>query len=194
MVLKLVQLGLGGWGRSWAEEVVRKDPDIELVAWVDLDAASRATAIAELDLPPERVFGSLAEVPRSLGAQAALVVVPLAAHAAATRACLEAGLHVLVEKPFTETLAEAAELVALAEAGQRKLMVSQNYRWFPAPAWRGSWWRSRRSGRPWAATSTSTSCSTRATATSSWPNRCSATWRSTTSTPCASSLTTSRSR
>ncbi|MFL5334361.1 MAG: Gfo/Idh/MocA family protein [Geminicoccaceae bacterium] len=133
MALKLVQLGLGGWGRSWVQEVVREVPDIEPVAWVDVDATSREIATAELGLPPERVFGSLQDVPERLGAEAALVVVPLAAHATATRAALEAELHVLVEKPFTETLAEAAELVALADARGRKLMVNQNYRWFPAP-------------------------------------------------------------
>ena len=58
---------------------------------------------------------------------------PLAAHAAATRAALELGLHVLVEKPFTQIFGEAVELVAFAAARDRKLMVSQNYRWFPAP-------------------------------------------------------------
>src|SRR3954451_12154958 len=133
MALKFVQLGLGGWGRSWVQEVVREVPDVEPVAWVDVDGASREIAMAELGLPPDRVFGSLQDVPERLGAEAALVVVPLAAHAAATRAALEAGLHVLVEKPFTETLAEAAELVVLADARGRKLMVNQNYRWFPAP-------------------------------------------------------------
>ena len=48
------------------------------------------------------------------GADAALAVVPLAVHGQATREALAAGLHVLVEKPFTDDLAEAAALVALA--------------------------------------------------------------------------------
>jgi predicted dehydrogenase len=39
----------------------------------------------------------------------------------------------LVEKPFTETLAEARALATLARERQRVLMVNQNYRWFPAP-------------------------------------------------------------
>ena len=58
---------------------------------------------------------------------------PLAAHAPVTRAALEAGLHVLVEKPFTETLEQARALERLAEDLKRVLLVSQNYRWFPAP-------------------------------------------------------------
>jgi predicted dehydrogenase len=133
MTVKLIQLGLGGWGRSWVQEVTSQVPGIEPVAWIDRDPQVRELAIAELGLPRDRVFASVEQVSAELGAQAALAVVPLAAHAAAARAALEQGLHVLVEKPFTETLGEAAELVALAKARDRKLMVSQNYRWFPAP-------------------------------------------------------------
>jgi predicted dehydrogenase len=42
---------------------------------------------------------------------------------------LEAGTHVLVEKPFTETLAEAQEIAAAAQARRCFLGVNQNYRW-----------------------------------------------------------------
>ena len=42
---------------------------------------------------------------------------------------LAAGKHALVEKPFTETLAEAQSIVAAAQAQQRFLAVNQNYRW-----------------------------------------------------------------
>ena len=45
---------------------------------------------------------------------AAVVAVPTERHHAVARACLEAGLHVLVEKPIAATLEEADELVALA--------------------------------------------------------------------------------
>src|SRR6188472_3498887 len=127
-MVKLVQLGLGVWGRSWVQEVTSQVPGIEPVAWIDRDSQVRAMAIAELGLPRDRVFASVEQVPAQLAATAALVVVPLAAHATAARAALEQGLHVLVEKPFTEMLDEAAELVALAAARDRKLMVSQNYR------------------------------------------------------------------
>lgn len=133
MALRVIQFGLGGWGRNWVEEVTRATPGVEPVAWVEIDPATRARAIAELELPPERVFGSPDEALGAVAADAALLAVPLAAHAAMCRYALEAGLHVLVEKPFAETLAEAAELAALARRCRRVLMVNQNYRWFPAP-------------------------------------------------------------
>jgi predicted dehydrogenase len=133
MTLRLVQIGLGGWGRNWVEEVTRDTPGVEPVAWVDLDPATRERVVVDLGLPEERVFGPLEQALERVAADAALVVVPLAAHAAVARAALEAGLHVLVEKPFTETLEEARALECLARERKRVLMVSQNYRWFPAP-------------------------------------------------------------
>jgi predicted dehydrogenase len=134
MPVRLVQIGVGSWGRNWVEEITRHTPGIEPVAWVDNDPTVRERAVVDLDLPEERMFASLEEALARVSADAALVVVPLAGHAAVTRAALEAGLHVLVEKPFTATLGEARALAALAERQQRVLMVNQNYRWFPAPA------------------------------------------------------------
>jgi predicted dehydrogenase len=134
MALRLVQIGLGGWGRNWVEEVTRATPGVEPIAWVDIDPTTRERAIVDLDLPRERVFGSLEEALERVAAEAALVVVPLAAHALVTRHVLESGLHALVEKPFTETLEEARTLERLARDRERVLMVNQNYRWFPAPA------------------------------------------------------------
>jgi predicted dehydrogenase len=133
MTVRLVQIGLGGWGRNWVEEVTRDTPGGEPVAWVDLDPAMRRRAVAELGVPKARVFDTLEQALARIDADAALVVVPTAAHAAITRQALEAGLHVLVEKPFTETLEEARALERLAHDRGRVLMVNQNYRWFPAP-------------------------------------------------------------
>ncbi|KAK4153037.1 hypothetical protein C8A00DRAFT_34219 [Chaetomidium leptoderma] len=50
-------------------------------------------------------------------------------HAPFARAALEAGKHVLVEKPFVPTAAEADALAALARARGRVLCVYQNRRW-----------------------------------------------------------------
>lgn len=133
MALRLVQLGLGGWGRNWVAEVTGAVPGVVPVAWVDLDPEARRLGIEQLGLPPERVFATLEAALAAVPADAALIAVPLAVHVEATRRALEAGLHVLVEKPFTETLEEARDLCRLAEARGRKLMVNQNYRWFPAP-------------------------------------------------------------
>ncbi|HWK98653.1 MAG TPA: Gfo/Idh/MocA family oxidoreductase, partial [Parapedobacter sp.] len=51
------------------------------------------------------------------------------AHYSLTRAALLAGKHVVVEKPFTNTSAEADELIALAQRERRLLTVHHNTRW-----------------------------------------------------------------
>jgi predicted dehydrogenase len=132
-MVKLVQIGLGGWGRNWVAEVLPAVPGVEMVGFVDADPAMRAIAAKSLGLADDVLFGSLEEAVAKAKPEAALVVVPLAAHASVTEAALRHGLHVLVEKPFTETLEEATALVALAEQRRLHLMVSQNYRHFPAP-------------------------------------------------------------
>ena len=76
MPVRLVQIGLGGWGRNWVEEVTRETPGIEPVAWVDIDPAMRERAVVDLKLPKERVFASLEEALARVKPDAALVVVP----------------------------------------------------------------------------------------------------------------------
>jgi predicted dehydrogenase len=62
------------------------------------------------------------------------VAVPTGAHYSVTRDFLEAGAHVLLEKPITETLAQADELVALAEKGGLVFQIGFVERFNPAIA------------------------------------------------------------
>lgn len=58
-----------------------------------------------------------------------VVGVPNDLHARMTRQCLEAGKHVVVEKPFTCSSAEADELIALSGKTGKHIFVYQNRRW-----------------------------------------------------------------
>lgn len=131
--LRLVQLGLGDWGRDWAWRVVPAVPEVELVAYVDSDPGAFDLLRLKLAAPPTLCFSTLEEAIAIARPDAALVTTTLSSHAPLVRSALEARLHVLVEKPFAESRATASELVALAAGRQRVLMVSQNYRFFPAP-------------------------------------------------------------
>src|SRR5689334_11135636 len=44
MPLRIVHVGLGAWGRSWARSVLPGTPDAEVVAWADPDPAARRRA------------------------------------------------------------------------------------------------------------------------------------------------------
>jgi len=61
--------------------------------------------------------------------QLVVIASPNATHAPLATAALRAGKHVVVDKPFTLTLAEARELAALAASQNRVLSVFQNRRW-----------------------------------------------------------------
>lgn len=58
-----------------------------------------------------------------------VVTTPPATHFDLARQCLEAGKHVVVDKPFTATSDEARQLIQLARARNRVLSVYQNCRW-----------------------------------------------------------------
>jgi len=132
-VLRVIQVGLGPWGLDWALKVLPGCEPVKVVARVDTDDAVRVATAGTLGEPATTYHATLSEALAAATAEAVLVTAPLAAHVAVVREALEAGKHVLVEKPFTETAAEATALADLAESCARVLMVSQNYRHFPAP-------------------------------------------------------------
>lgn len=63
----------------------------------------------------ERVYTALEEMLRDPSIELVYIASPNSLHYAQAKACLEAGKHVICEKPFAPTVAEAAELVALAK-------------------------------------------------------------------------------
>ncbi|TMC53208.1 MAG: Gfo/Idh/MocA family oxidoreductase [Chloroflexi bacterium] len=131
--LRLIQVGLGPHGRNWARKVVPEIGEVEVVAFVDKDPYSLDALKEEAGIPADRCFESLTEAIAATHPQAMLNTTSLPAHVPVTRAALEAGLHVLLEKPFAASVAQAQELVDMAAARNLILMVSQNYRFFPAP-------------------------------------------------------------
>jgi predicted dehydrogenase len=131
--LRILQVGIGAWGFDWAWRVIPSVPEVEPVGYVDADAAALARLAERLPEARGRCFDSLAAAVDATEPEAVVITTTVAGHEPLTRAALEAGLHVLVEKPFTESLASARGLVELAEATGRVLMVSQNYRFYPAP-------------------------------------------------------------
>jgi predicted dehydrogenase len=130
--LRLAQIGLGDWGRDWAWRVVPAVGNVEAVAYVDSDARALPLLTKHMPVDGARSFVSLVDAVETARPDALLITTTLAGHEPLTRAGLEAGLHVLVEKPFTDDLTCAQELVELAASRNLTLMVSQNYRHFPA--------------------------------------------------------------
>ena len=124
--LRTAVIGTGYMGRYHAEKLAAC-AGARLVAVCDVDR-ERANAIAaRLGCEARSDYRAL------LGRiDAACVAVPTATHREVAGACLEAGIHVLVEKPLACTLAEADELLALARAKRLVLQVGHLERFNPA--------------------------------------------------------------
>ena len=119
-------IGVGHFGRFHARKLAAS-PDAVLACVYDTDPARAAAVARECDT---RAAASLAEA-LSL-AEAVSIAVPTGQHATVATAALEAGRHVLIEKPITETPAEAQALIDLAERRERVLQVGHLIR-FAAP-------------------------------------------------------------
>lgn len=132
-MVKAIQIGLGHWGFSWSKEVIPKVPTVEMVGYVDTSLEATARVQTELGIDPKLCFTSLDDAAKHTDATLAICTLRTEAHYPVVKRCLELGYNVIVEKPFTTTIGQGKELVALAEAQGKVLMVSQNYRHQPGP-------------------------------------------------------------
>jgi predicted dehydrogenase len=124
-VIDVGVVGVGYLGALHAEKYAAH-PRARLRALVDPDPARRAVA-DRLGVP---LLARIDDLPP--GVRAVSVAVPTALHHAVTAPLLRSGRDVLVEKPIAASLAEADDLIALAEAGGRVLQVGHLERFNPA--------------------------------------------------------------
>jgi predicted dehydrogenase len=115
--LKAGVVGVGYLGRFHAEKYAAL-PEVELVGVADLDA-DKSRAVAEKLKVKD--FADYREMLPHVSLVS--VAATTSEHFAVVRDCLEAGCHVLVEKPITAGADEARELVRLAQERDRLLMV-----------------------------------------------------------------------
>src|SRR5262245_28047971 len=116
-------IGCGYWGPNLIRNF-SACPQTELVAICDRDPA-RLEAIGRTYAGPKRL-SDLDEF-LDLPLQAVAIATPVSTHFPLARRCLEAGKHVLVEKPLAGTVAEAEALVRIADRCGRVLMVDHTY-------------------------------------------------------------------
>lgn len=137
-----LRLGMVGGGRGAFIGAVhriaaRLDDRWELVAGALSSDPERAKASGEdLLLKPDRIYGDFNEMARRErrlkdGIDAVAIVTPNHAHAAAARAFLKAGIHVICDKPLTTTRREAEQLAKLARESGLIFAVTHNYTGYP---------------------------------------------------------------
>jgi predicted dehydrogenase len=128
--LRVIQVGAGSFGKSWAG-IVDAAPGIDLVAISDPMDAARERVRADLNGWDGRLFASLNDALAEVESDAVLVFTPPDSHHGLVTEALQAGKHVLVEKPLATTIKDAEDLIDIADAAGKTLMVSQNYRFRP---------------------------------------------------------------
>jgi predicted dehydrogenase len=125
--VRVALVGAGQMGRHHAR-VISESEKAQLSAIVDPDtSASWLSALAQTPR-----FRSVEELIAADPPDIAIVAIPTEAHADATSALLEAGVHVLVEKPISGTTDEAEEMIELASRHNRTLAVGHVERFNPA--------------------------------------------------------------
>jgi len=126
-------IGVGAFGRNHArvyQQLEQQGEPVRLLGVVDRDVTRADSVAREFGC---RAFGSLEQlVTTHSEVQAASVTVPTVHHLEAARALMSVGVDVLIEKPLATTLAEADDLIALAQANRRVAQVGHLERFNPA--------------------------------------------------------------
>jgi len=137
-----IRLGMVGGGEgafigSVHRIAARMDDHYEVVAGALSSTPEKSRRSGEaLGLPAERVYDDYAsmakaEAGRADGVEAVAIVTPNHMHAGPAYAFLEAGVHVICDKPLTTSLAEARKIKAAADKSGRIFAVTYNYTGYP---------------------------------------------------------------
>jgi predicted dehydrogenase len=116
-------IGFGFAGRTFHAPVIRSVVNLRLAAILQRKGNDAANAY-----PDVQIARTLEELLASDSIRLVVVATPNTFHFDLARQCLLAGRHVVIDKPFATTYAEAAELVTLAEKCGRLLSVYHNRR------------------------------------------------------------------
>ncbi|OGS42416.1 MAG: hypothetical protein A3K67_05735 [Euryarchaeota archaeon RBG_16_62_10] len=118
-------IGVGYWGRKIVDEYSKID-DVEIIGVSDLDEKNLAFCAERYGVKNGHKEYELLLAQKDL--QAVNVCTPNAMHYRICKDALEAGKHVLVEKPITLTSKEGKELVELAQKKRLTLSVGHIFR------------------------------------------------------------------
>lgn len=123
-MIRIGVLGFGYWGPNVARNF-SSIPGCEVVSICDTDPAMAKRA--RQAYPSAHVSTNPGDVLTSPEVDAVAVITPVWTHFELTQKALENGKHVFVEKPFTSTVAQAEELIELAEKKNLKIMVDHTF-------------------------------------------------------------------
>jgi predicted dehydrogenase len=123
----MLKFGVIGYG-YWGPNIVRNLRSLEGCGVVGIcDQSPAARKRSEAAHPGIPVHSDFKELITSPQVDVIAVITPVWTHYELTKAALENGKHVFVEKPFTSSVAQAEELINLAEQKNLKIMVDHTF-------------------------------------------------------------------
>lgn len=122
-------IGTGGIAVNQHMPSLAKQPDVKIAAVCDVNEEAAKRAAERFDVP--HVFSDYTKLLEMDDIDAVHVCTPNFLHMPPTVDALNAGKHVMVEKPLARNASEGAEMVRAARANGKKLMVAQNMRFGP---------------------------------------------------------------
>lgn len=127
-MIKVGVIGCGSIAKQRHGHEYFLNPNVEIAGFFDLNPA-RAQALA--DLYGGKVYDTMEDLIADPEIEAVSVCVANAYHAPTTIQALEAGKHVLCEKPMAVTLEDCQAMLDAAKKAGRRLMIGQNQRLAP---------------------------------------------------------------
>lgn len=122
-------IGFGYWGPNMARNV-QENSDMQLQTICDQDTDAREHARERY--PGIKLTGRADDLFTDERIDAIIIATPVSTHFELASQALEAGKHVLVEKPMTDSVATATELMELAVRAGKVLMVDHTFVYSPA--------------------------------------------------------------
>jgi len=128
--VRVVQAGCGNMSAAWIEPAL-KIPQLQYVGLVDPNLENARKTAARFGLPESIIFSSLGDALEKTRPDVVFDVTVPAAHYEITMQALRFGCHVLGEKPMSDTLENARQMVAAARDAGKIYAVIQNRRYEP---------------------------------------------------------------
>lgn len=130
-IIKVGIIGCGGIANSKHMPALHKLLDVEMVAFCDVIEERAAKAAREFGTPEAKVYADYKQLLKQPDIDVVHVLTPNREHSFITVDSLEAGKHVMCEKPMAKTAAEAQAMVDAARRTGKKLTIGYQNRYRP---------------------------------------------------------------
>lgn len=130
-ILRVAIIGCGGIANGKHMPALSENPNTKMVAFCDIELHKAEEAKQKFGSDDAVVYTDYKQLLQDASIDVIHVCTPNDSHAYITIDALEAGKHVMCEKPMAKTAAEAREMVAAAKRTGKKLSIGYNNRFRP---------------------------------------------------------------